>query len=295
MMWLVDLLFTRGALTRAQIDDYWAKASLNDMHESCIPRRTFFRMKDDLLLLFDIEIEYNKHTGKFAIANTEYLKNNILKQWLIDNFAIRNTLSEAQQMQDRVLLENIPSGNKFLTIVADAMRQNVSVKIQYKSFQMSETREFEVMPYCLKVFKQRWYLFGPRVGNDEPHFYALDRVHNLSLTANKFCVPADFDATNYLRYYYGIMRDKTEPQTVQIRVTPFRANYIRTVPLHHSQKETEFTNEYSIFEYWLAPTADFIQELRSVLPEITVLQPQWLREKFIEEAKHILENYKKLI
>lgn len=295
MMWLVDLLFTRGALTRAQIDDYWAKASLNDMHESCIPRRTFFRMKDDLLLLFDIEIEYNKHTGKFAIANTEYLKNNILKQWLIDNFAIRNTLSEAQQMQDRVLLENIPSGNKFLTRVADAMRQNVSVKIQYKSFQMSETREFEVMPYCLKVFKQRWYLFGPRVGNDEPHFYALDRVHNLSLTANKFCVPADFDARYYMRDYYGIMRGDTEPQTVQIRVSSFRANYLRSLPLHHSQKEIESKEDYSVFEYWLAPTADFIQELRSVLPEITVLQPQWLREKFIEEAKHILENYKKLI
>jgi predicted DNA-binding transcriptional regulator YafY len=83
-------------------------------------------------------------------------------------------------------------------------------------------------------------------------------------------------------------------ESVLLRATPFRANYLRSLPLHHSQKEVERTDEYSLFEYWIAPTADFIQELRSFLPDIIVLRPLWLREKFINEAKNILDNYKKM-
>ena len=41
------------------------------------------------------------------------------------------------------------------------------------------------------------------------------------------------------------------------------------------------SDEYSVFEYWIAPTSDFIQELRSALPEITVLRPFRIRSKLL--------------
>jgi predicted DNA-binding transcriptional regulator YafY len=106
-------------------------------------------------------------------------------------------------------------------------------------------------------------------------------------------VPKKFHADEFLYNYYGVMAGDTPAESVQLRVTPFRANYLRSLPLHHSQKETERTDDYSVFEYWIAPTADFIQELRSFLPEITVLKPLWLRDKFVAEARQVLENYKK--
>ena len=290
-IWLVDLLYSRGALTRQQINDYWQNASLNDEDEAAIPRRTFFRMKDDILILFGIEIECVSG-NKYAIANRDDIKSDNVQHWLLNSFSVNNLLMEGQQLRDRLLLEDIPSGNKYLTQVIDAMLRNLTLRVEYQSFKMSISRIFEIAPYCIKVFKQRWYIIGLREGNDELHFYSLDRVLSMEITENAFKVPKSFNAAAFLHNYYGVMVGTTPTESVLLRVTPFRANYLRSLPLHHSQNEVERTDEYSLFDYWIAPTADFIQELRSFLPDIIVLRPLWLREKFIKEAKNTLDNYK---
>ena len=84
-IWLVDLLYSRGALTRQQINDYWQNASLNDENEAAIPRRTFFRMKDDILILFGIEIECISG-NKYAIANRDDIKSDDVQNWLLNSF-----------------------------------------------------------------------------------------------------------------------------------------------------------------------------------------------------------------
>ena len=292
-MWLVDLLHTHGALSKSEIDDYWSRSSLNDKRESRIPKRTFMRMKNDIGSLFGIYIECLRSRGnKYALENADDMKHGSVQQWLINGFSISNVLIDSQQLKDRIVLEEIPSGNRFLTLTIEAMQENKTLRINYQSFSMKEPREFEIAPYCLRCFKQRWYILGTRKGVKDPHFYSLDRVLSLELTENTFKLPKNFHADEFFYNYYGVMRGDTKVETVQIRVTPFYANYLRSLPLHHSQQEIEHKEDYSIFEYWLAPTADFIQELRSFLPQITVLKPQWLRDKFIEEAKQVLNNYK---
>lgn len=292
-MWLVDLLHAHGALSKEEIDRYWSRSSLNEQGESRIPKRTFQRMKNDIGSLFGIYIECLRSRGnKYALENANDIKQGNVQQWLINGFSISNVLMDSRQIKDRIVLEPIPSGNRFLTLTIDAILQNKTLHVQYQSFKMPEPREFEIAPYCLRCFKQRWYILGTRDGVKEPHFFSLDRVLSLELTDNSFKLPKNFDAEAFFHNYYGIMQGGTKVESVQLRVTPFRANYLRSLPLHHSQKEIERTDEYSIFEYWIAPTADFIQELRSFLPETTILRPQWLRNKFIEEAKQVLGNYK---
>lgn len=290
-MWLVELLYSRGALTKEQIDRYWARSYYNEKQESTIPKRTFVRMKEAIAMLFDIEISFSKIRG-YYISNKEDITLDDIRSWRINTFAVSNILHESADLKGRILLEDIPSGNRYLTQVIDAMRQSKTILIQYQNFQMSEPREFEVSPYCLKVFKQRWYILGPRTDCKDLRFYSLDRFCSLTITEHPFVVPKRFDAEAYFLGFYGIMRDN-KVEHVRVRATAFRANYLRSLPLHHSQKETERTDDYSVFEYWIAPTADFIQELRSFLPEITVLKPLWLRDKFVAEARQVLENYKK--
>ena len=144
-IWLVDLLYSRGALTRQQINDYWQNASLNDEDEASIPRRTFFRMKDDILILFGIEIECISG-NKYAIANRDDIKSDNVQHWLLNSFSVNNLLMEGQQLRDRLLLEDIPSGNKYLTQVIDAMRRNLTLRVEYQSFKMSVSRIFEIAP-----------------------------------------------------------------------------------------------------------------------------------------------------
>ena len=78
---------------------------------------------------------------------------------------------------------------------------------------------------------------------------------------------------------------------MKLKVNPGQANYLRDLPLHESQQETERTEEYCIFVYKLRPTYDFKQELLGMGENIEVLEPRWLRSEIAERARRILERY----
>jgi len=62
---------------------------------------------------------------------------------------------------------------------------------------------------------------------------------------------------------------------------------VRSLPLHHSQQEVE----PCVFEWFVAPTLDFVQQLRTHGSKMEILAPESLRKQFSEEAKRILNMY----
>ena len=78
---------------------------------------------------------------------------------------------------------------------------------------------------------------------------------------------------------------------IVIRAYPPLTNYLRTLPLHHSQKEVETTPDYADFEFYLRPTFDFRQELLSQGNELEVLKPSKLREEMKKMMMKMLERY----
>jgi predicted DNA-binding transcriptional regulator YafY len=74
-------------------------------------------------------------------------------------------------------------------------------------------------------------------------------------------------------------------------VSARQANYLRSLPLHHSQQEIESTTEYSIFQLTLRPTYDFQQEILKNGDEIEVLEPLWLRNKITDKIKGMWNKY----
>ncbi|MDR3252014.1 MAG: WYL domain-containing protein [Tannerella sp.] len=70
-----------------------------------------------------------------------------------------------------------------------------------------------------------------------------------------------------------------------------KCKYLQTLPLHHSQQEIETTKDYSVFQYYIAPTTDFRQELLSHGEEIEVLSPESFREEIRAIARRMNELY----
>ena len=58
----------------------------------------------------------------------------------------------------------------------------------------------------------------------------------------------------------------------------WQANYLRALALHHSQKEEERNDTYSVFSVYLKPTFDFRQEILWMGDSVEVLSPASLRE-----------------
>ena len=198
----------------------------------------------------------------------------INKKWL------RTDWSEGQ----KILFGEIPSGQLFLTTIIEAMRDGVTIQFQYKPFWYSEIPEIEIKPYCIKIFKQRWYVLGENIPFNEMRIYALDRIQSITATNTKFKLPKDFHADNYFENAYGIV---VYPEIAACR------KYIQTLPLHHSQQEVESNEEFSILKYFIAPTKDFMQEILSHSNEIEVLSPEGLRNEIADKIKEMNKLYKK--
>lgn len=67
---------------------------------------------------------------------------------------------------------------------------------------------------------------------------ALDRTLEMDLTDNDFLLPEDFDAEEYYANTVGIYVNKNlEPQKILLRVYGIQVEYMRSLPLHFSQKE----------------------------------------------------------
>ena len=149
-----------------------------------------------------------------------------------------------------------------------------------------------VRAWLLNTFAvNNWYMLAHMPGSDNLRVYSLDRVESLDLTENKFVLPKGFDPEAYFYNSFGIIvYDGSPAETIRLKVYDSKRKYFRTLPLHHSQKEVEICEEYSIFEYFVSPTFDFQQEILSHGDEIEVLAPEHFRRE-VAEIVSIMGGY----
>ncbi|WP_329903112.1 WYL domain-containing protein [Porphyromonas pogonae] len=292
-VWLVDTVYQAGKTTFEAINDKWSRSILNESGED-IPLRTFHNHRKAIEQMFDINIECDKKNGYvYYIENSDDLKRGGVRSWLMNTFAVNNLINESHKLKNRILFEHIPSGQQFLTPIIEAMRDNLTVEVVYQNYWHDKPHTFEVHPYCVKVFKQRWYVVG-NSAKEEIRIYSLDRVQSLQITENKFALPKDFDGEEYFINSFGISNyGKAEFVAIKVFNGDKKNRYLESLPLHHSQEMIEQTKDYTVFRYYIKPTYDFRQELLSHGAEVEVISPLWFREEIIAIINEQKSNYGK--
>ncbi len=292
-VWLVETLYRAKKITLKEINRKWTETELSEGEE--IPRRTFHTWKNAVEEMFGLVILCDKSDGdRYYIENREDLEGDGLQRWLLSTMSVNNTLLENKSLKDRILLEIIPSGQDHLSVVTEAMRKNRLLEITYKGFWSENEHTFPVAPYCVKLFRQRWYMVGNSVYEDKIRIYSLDRVLEARLSEETFKYPKKFNPENYFKGCFGIIRDEECPiETVKLKVSADQANYLRSLPLHTSQEEVECNDDYSIFTLQIRPTFDFQQELLWNGDALEVLEPVWLRKGMAAKIKQMWNHYKK--
>ena len=290
-VWLIDLISRHGYISKRDIDYAWQKSSLNDEREKSIPERTFHNHREAILDVFGIEISFARGQG-YYIANPDELDGSGIHTWLLESMSLSNLLNECADMRSRILFEKVPSSSKWLTFIVNAMREGKAVTLTYKSFRNTEPYTFETHPYCLKVFRQRWYILARTPGKEELRIYSLDRVIDIQLSDSPLVLPKDFNAADFFSDYFGIIiGHNIQPSTMELKATAEQAKYLESLPLHSSQEAIETTPEYTIFRYNIVPTFDLKQEILSRGATLEVLSPEWFREEVISEIEKMMKNY----
>ena len=293
-VWLIDVINRHGHISFKDISYLWSRSPLNTVGENYLPERTFHNHREAIFDTFGIEIKCDRSLG-YYIANSDDLEADGIRQWLLESLSMNNLLNETKDMRDRILFEKIPSSQKWLPVIVNAMRDGKAIEMTYQSFWRDEPNTYTAKPYCLKLFKQRWYMLAKSEGKDDPRIYALDeRMLNVVQTDQDYKLPAKFNAEKFFAEYFGIIVGTDwEPQEVKIRVVNDQVKYFDTLPLHDSQRKVpeESNNQYTVYRYYLAPTFDFKQELLSHGPDVTVLSPADFCEEVIEDVRKMAANY----
>lgn len=288
-LWLIELLSYSKGLSKSEIDSRWANSVINDDGETTIPRRTFIRMKDNILCLFDIKIGYDRKDKKYYIEN-DISRCNKNTQFLRSAFAVNQMVSENRDLADRILLEDTPAGsNIFLPEITTAMRENRRLSITYQNYEMQTAREFEIEPYALRYFGRRWYVLAHTDFHNSLRLYALDRMKDVKISDKLFKLPEDFSAEDYFSRYFGVIVTDGKAENIQLKTTDTRAKYLRSLPLHRSQKEIAS----NLFELHLVPTDDFINAVRAMGAEVEIVSPDWVRKRLLHDAKDLVKKYSK--
>lgn len=287
-LWLLEKLSPNRRLTKEEIDRLWEISSLNKNGEKVIPRRTFARMRDAIDELFGIRIACDRSVNVYYIADNLEEQTQNVRKFLLSAFSVNHLLRENQDLMPRILMDNVSTGgNAFLQEITAAMHENRHIAITYQSFEMQKPRVFEVCPYALRYANHRWYLLAKTDFHTALRLYALDRMSAVVVTNKNFSLPKDFDASYYFSLFFGAMITDANVETIRLKASDFRTPYLRSLPLHHSQKEIRPGE----FELHLVPTPDFLQALRSIGPDIEITHPKWLRKQFLDEARTLIKRY----
>ena len=127
---------------------------------------------------------------------------------------------------------------------------------------------------------------------DNPRIYSLDRIIDAKESGTVFMVPQGFDAEKFFSDHFGIIiGDDVSVEVIRLKVEASQVKYYRSLPLHHTQKEIESTENFSIFEYRLAPTFDFWQEVLSKGDTVEVLCPESFRSWIAETIANLNSVY----
>lgn len=284
-IWLVDLINRRKYVSFKEISEAWMRSPLNETGDP-LSERTFFNHKDAIAGMFGIEILNDRSLG-FYIGRSD-VGSDETSDWMLHTLCLNNVLHENADMKDRILMEKVPSSERFLTDIISAMRDFRVISLCYQGFRHPEPFCFNVRPYCVKYFKQRWYLLGD--SDLGLRIYSLDRFVDMEELEEHFEIPKGFDAEEYFGNYFGVIIGE-EPEDVKIRVVPDQVKYFRTLPMHGSQRETVQEDGSSVFSYHIAPTFDFVQEILSHGADVEVLEPAELRESVADIIAGMASRY----
>jgi len=260
-----------------------------------LPKRTFHKWRIAIEEMFGLIIN-NENQGEYRyyIANDEELRNKGVTSWLINSIGIQNVIINSVAIKDRIILENVPSGQNYLTPIIEAMKGNNLIHFTYYNYWTDEHKHHCVEPYCVKLFRQRWYLVGKMWGPNEIIVYSLDRMSDFRTSERTFNIPSEFNAEDYFENFFGVTTDMNAKLThIKLKATKGQANYLRDLPLKEGhQIEIERNDKYSIFDVYIRPTYDFMQEILWMGAKIEVLEPKEVRELVAKQIDLMHKKYK---
>lgn len=274
------------------MQDYLEKHSINDDENYAISKRTFERDVKEIWEIYKIGIEYRRSQNAYEITQDA---DEVKTDRLIESIQILNALSVSDSVSSHLILEKRkPLGTENMHGLLHAIKNQFQVQFTHEKFwkDHNEKKIRSVYPLALKEARNRWYLLAKDPNEDVFKTFGLDRIFNLDITRKKFEYPINFDAEKKFEHSFGITIDGINPEKIILCFSHRQADFVKSLPLHHSQKIVSENESECVIELFMRPTYDFIMELLSLGKEVKVQEPESLKNEMIEMLEATLKQYK---
>lgn len=163
-----------------------------------------------------------------------------------------------------------------------------TLKIEYAPFGKDNYSE-RIYPYHLKQFNDRWYLIAQAVGYNSLGHYALDRIEGFE----EISIPFKESGVDFEEYFDDVIGvtvpERVETVDVVMRVSNTRFNYIKTKPLHLSQRVVSEDKNHTTISINVKITKELIALILSFGSDVEVVSPASLRSEITKNIRAL--NY----
>ena len=274
-LYVIDRLRSRPCSFSALQDHVMRKLEQDDLDTTFeYAIRTFERDKKDITALFGIVIQYNRKDKTYAIDEEEIEDQSVTR--MIDAFSIHHALQEGNKLSPSVLLEKRKSlGTENIHGIIHAVQNLYLLQFTHQKHWEDFSTQREVKPIAIKESQQRWYLVALDKKSDTVKTFGLDRISNLKITDTKF-KPVACNVEKEFQHAFGVETYEAAKKVI-LEFSKQQGNYIKTFPLHKSQRIVKETEDTVIIEIFIHTTNDIKMELLKYGSNVKVIAPISLR------------------
>lgn len=183
-------------------------------------------------------------------------------------------------------------GQEFLTDILNAIKDQKCIEFVYKKFDSSNEKTYELHPYVLKEYRNRWYVTGKGVSNNQIITFGLDRILSLKIQPYSFVKDVDFNVEQYFKHSFGIsVSNKLKPEKVILSFNAQQGEYIKNQPLHATQKIIEDNPQNCVIEITVIPSFELLAHIHGYGSQVKVLEPNWLVKEIKSESLKTAQQY----
>ena len=239
-----------------------------------------FRMNDE---------ERNKIEG--AIYVLQQFEGEPLYDWVrtilmqIEGGLLEEDASPVVTFQSNLDLKGLDHFSKLL----QAIITKRVLKLRYTPFGKQQITA-TVYPYHLKEYNDRWYLIAQAKGFDSYAHYALDRIDDFEEVALPY-KESDVDFEEYFDEVVGVTVPDDGAVDVVLRISKPRFDYIRTKPLHLSQRVVEENDNFAVVTINVKINKELEALILSYGSDMEVISPIGFRTRIAEKTKIMNQKY----
>ncbi|MEI7474830.1 MAG: WYL domain-containing protein [bacterium] len=182
-------------------------------------------------------------------------------------------------------------GYEWIQIIYEAIQNKFGVSITYHNIYKKEVKKYQLVPYLLKEYRNRWYLIGWSIEKSKYLTFGLDRIKELDMIEIMQQFKFDFNAQDMFQFTTGIMENNNQPTPIILRIKNPISELVLLEPIHQSQKLINQTNEEITIQLEVMVNEEFYLRLLGYGHYCTVLKPASLRKKIKGLVESMLTNY----